>query len=243
MNTKKHPSTDKLQKSSMLFLQLGLVLALFFVYGALELETVKQTPASPQAVVHTTEPLLVSDEFFTIERKVKTVPKPQQKVAEIFIVKPDDTPIPTILPDPIPNKPNLEKLINDLPGGDTLDNEPIDELPFITVEDAPIFPGCEGLDKAASKKCFTKQITQFVNRKFDTSLAEGLNLQGKQKIWVQFKIDKTGAVVDIQARAPHKNLEKEAVRIIEKLPLMTPGMQRKRPVGVKYTLPILFQVH
>jgi len=44
------------------------------------------------------------------------------------------------------------------------------------------------------------------------------------------------------ARGPHARLEKEAIRVVELLPDMTPGKQRGRPVGVKYTLPITLVV-
>ena len=243
MNTKKHSSTDKLQKSSMLFLQLGLVLALFFVYTALEFETVQKMYTPPEVASTEPSPSLVPDQFFTIERKV--VVKERKKVSpNTFTKAPDKAPIFSDVPAPIDtdDAPNIKTMINHITEAPTTIEDP-EDIPFPILEDAPIFPGCEGLEKAASKKCFTEQITKFVNRKFDTSLAEGLNLQGKQKIWVQFKIDKTGTIVDISARAPHKSLEKEAIRIIEKLPHMTPGMQRKNPVGVKYTLPILFEVH
>lgn len=53
-----------------------------------------------------------------------------------------------------------------------------------------------------------------------------------------FKIDKNGEIVDIEARAPHKRLEIEAIKVVKKLPKMEPGKQRTRTVGVKYVLPI-----
>jgi len=65
-----------------------------------------------------------------------------------------------------------------------------------------------------------------------------INLSGKQKIFVLFKIDKNGDIVNIEARAPHKRLELEAIKAVKKLPKMEPGKQRTRPVGVKYVLPI-----
>ena len=61
---------------------------------------------------------------------------------------------------------------------------------------------------------------------------------GKKRVFVMFKIDKTGKIVDVRARGPHARLEKEAIRVISLLPQMTPGKQRGRAVGVKYTLPI-----
>ena len=67
-------------------------------------------------------------------------------------------------------------------------------------------------------------------------------MTGKQRIFALFTIDKNGLVTDIIIKAPHKKLEKEALRVIEKLPEMIPGKQRKRAVAVKYTLPIVFQI-
>ena len=43
-------------------------------------------------------------------------------------------------------------------------------------------------------------------------------------------------------RGPDKNLEKEAQRIISKLPKMTPGKQRGRPVRVPFSIPITFRL-
>jgi protein TonB len=74
-------------------------------------------------------------------------------------------------------------------------------------------------------------------------LASDLGLSpGKKRIFVMFKIDKTGGITEIRARAPHPRLQKEAERVVRTLPRMTPGKQRGRPVAVRYSLPIAFQV-
>jgi protein TonB len=86
------------------------------------------------------------------------------------------------------------------------------------------------------------KIQAFVQKKFDTELATDLGLEGRQRISVIFKIDKNGNITNVQARAPHPRLEKEAKDVINALPKMTPGKQRGKPVGVLYNLPILFQV-
>lgn len=41
---------------------------------------------------------------------------------------------------------------------------------------------------------------------------------------------------------PDKNLEKEAARIISKLPTMTPGKQRGEAVRVPFSIPINFKL-
>jgi len=248
MNTKKQYPNDKLQKSSILFLQLGLVLALFIVYGLLEFETEKKPlvitsydPMKPDIIIESVPTYIVK-----IPKKIK--PKKIQKKApvDIVITKPDEFPdIEDILKPEVPeDMPNINDQINELPGGDVDNIDDSDEpVIFIKLEEAPIFPGCEGLNIEESKKCFVKGISKFVNRKFNPDIAEGLNISGKQRIWVEFMIDKTGVVTNIKARSPYKNLEKEALRVVQKLPQMTPGKQRKRPVSVKYTLPIIFQVY
>ncbi|MBO3097109.1 energy transducer TonB [Gelidibacter pelagius] len=117
------------------------------------------------------------------------------------------------------------------------------EVPFAVIENVPVFPGCEKeAGNNAKKQCMSDKIAQFVNKKFNVDLASELGLSGRQRINVIFKIDKTGNITSIQARAPHPGLEKEAQRVIGLLPKMLPGKQRGKAVTVPYSLPILFQV-
>lgn len=121
--------------------------------------------------------------------------------------------------------------------------EEIADVPFAVIENVPIYPGCENESgNNAKKKCMSEKVQKFVQKKFDTELANDLGLDGKQRIFVQFKINKNGNVVDVRARAPHPRLEREAVDVVKSLPKMTPGKQRGKAVGVLYSLPILFQV-
>jgi len=63
-----------------------------------------------------------------------------------------------------------------------------------------------------------------------------------QRISVVFKIDKTGHVTDIKTLAPHPKLQEEAERVVNIIPDMQPGKQRNIPVGVIYSLPIIFKI-
>ena len=67
-----------------------------------------------------------------------------------------------------------------------------------------------------------------------------MGIQGR--VYVRFVIDKNGDIIQIQTRGPDKNLEKEAQRIIGKLPKMIPGKQRGRPVRVPFSIPITFRL-
>jgi len=123
------------------------------------------------------------------------------------------------------------------------EEEVIEDVPFAVIENVPVYPGCEGeKGNDAKKKCMSEKISQFVNRKFNTELGSELGLSGINRIYVRFKIDQKGNIVDIGSRGPHPRLEQEAARVIKLLPQMTPGMQRGKAVGVLYSLPIVFQV-
>lgn len=117
------------------------------------------------------------------------------------------------------------------------------EVPFAVIENVPVFPGCEKeKTNNAKKQCMSDKITQIVNKNFNTELAGELGLSGQMRINVIFKIDKNGNITNVQARAPHPGLEKEAKRVIGKIPQMQPGKQRGKAVVVPYSLPILFKV-
>ncbi|WP_179009577.1 energy transducer TonB [Winogradskyella forsetii] len=115
-------------------------------------------------------------------------------------------------------------------------------LSFHAIEQVPIFPGCENGTNEEQKKCFTDTITKIINRKFNVDISENLNLSGKQRIDSSFEIDEEGNIVNILARANSKELAEEAIRVIETFPKVTPGFQKAKPVVVKYSLPIYFEV-
>ena len=94
--------------------------------------------------------------------------------------------------------------------------------------ESPIYPGCEDvLGQKNIKKCLSDSITSFVKKSFKTSLAGNLGLTGRQRINVLFKIDAEGNVTDVEAKAPHPRLYKEAIRVIDKLPKMIPAKVKR----------------
>jgi len=116
------------------------------------------------------------------------------------------------------------------------------DVPFSIIDKIPTFPGCEGLDNEAAKKCFVKKVSDHVASQFNSKIAKDLGFFGKQHIKVQFKIDNTGNIVDVKSKAGHPDLEKEATRVVNALPKMIPGEHKGKKVGVIYSLPILFVI-
>ncbi|HET7360604.1 MAG TPA: M56 family metallopeptidase, partial [Salinimicrobium sp.] len=118
-----------------------------------------------------------------------------------------------------------------------------DGVPFAIIEQVPVFPGCEGLStKEAKKKCMQTKIREFVDANFKRDKFDASNLQGINRIYVQFKITSSGNIEVKGVRGPTPQLEAEARRVISELPKMIPGKQDGKPVDVLYALPIIFKV-
>ena len=117
------------------------------------------------------------------------------------------------------------------------------KVPSEVIESVPIFPGCNKGNNKKKRKCMSEKIAKFVEREFNTDIAADLRLTGRQRISVIFKIDTLGNITDVRARAPHPRLEKEAIRVINLLPKMKPGIKNGKPVIVPYSIPMIFQVN
>lgn len=112
----------------------------------------------------------------------------------------------------------------------------IDDVKFASVKQGPIFPGCQNaLDKS---KCMILKINEFVRKNFDVGFGSQLDLSGRNRVVVQFTIDKYGNVTEVSAEGPHRSLEDEAIRVIKNLPKMTPGVQNGQNIDMSYDLPI-----
>lgn len=253
MKTSRNDSTytqkrfnEKLEKSSKLFTLLGLVLALFIVYVIIEYQT-KQIVIDtlPTSEINDVEmassfPFKKEVPIEKIKHKKKLV-EVQKRVEIIEKVKVviDETPLPDELLVEPSEEPQVElEKINVV----DFEEEYKEDVPFLVVEEAPVFPGCSGT-RDELRSCLEKNIKKHINRKFDVGLAQDLGLStGKKRIFVVFKIDNTGKISDVITRAPHPKLELEAERVVRLLPKMKGGRQGNRPVGVRYAVPISFEV-
>jgi protein TonB len=121
------------------------------------------------------------------------------------------------------------------------EEEEIIDVPFAVIEDVPVFPGCEDVEKNQLRNCFQEQMNKHIKRNFRyPEIAQEMGIQGR--VFVNFIISEDGSITNIRMRGPDKNLEDEAKRIISLLPNMTPGKQRGRPVRVPFSIPIVFRL-
>ena len=106
-----------------------------------------------------------------------------------------------------------------------------EEIPFAIVEQKPTFQGKDA--NAFTKWVFSKIVYP--------EIAKENGVQGR--VTLQFTIDTDGSVTNVKVlRGVDSSLDKEAVRVVSSSPKWKPGMQRNKPVKVKYTFPVVFNL-
>ena len=237
MESKKNPKAN-VGRNSSLYFAIGLALMLFLTNFAINYKTYDKSDIDI-GMVNMEEEL---EEEIPLTEQIQTPPPPPPPPAapEVIEIVEDEVEIEETVIES--TEVDQETEIVEVEEVEVEEVEEDIDVPFSVIENVPIFPGCEKGNNQQKRDCMSKKIAQFVNKKFNTELASDLGLSGRQRINVIFKIDKTGNITGIRARAPHPGLEKEAARVIGLLPKMKPGKQRGKAVTVPYSLPIIFQV-
>ena len=116
--------------------------------------------------------------------------------------------------------------------GKVVDKDTLDNPIFEVVEHMPEFPdgGMSALMEYLSK-----------NIKYpEAAMKKGT--QGRAT--VQFVVEKDGSITNVKIlRGIDPELDKEAIRVISAMPKWKPGMQKGKPVRVKYTVPVMFRLN
>ncbi|MEK9781961.1 MAG: energy transducer TonB [Flavobacteriales bacterium] len=233
MQPKKNPKADLSQNSSLYFV-IGLSVILLISWQAIEWKTYEKDLYGYEALNVDDD----DDEEVPITEQIKTPPPP-----------PPPPPAPEVI-EVVEDEEEVEETVIESTETDQeeiveiVEVEEVEEdidVPFAVIEDVPIYPGCEKVPKSQRRTCFQEQINKHIRKNFRyPEIAQEMGIQGR--VYVQFVIAKDGAITNIRMRGPDKNLEKEAQRIISKLPQMTPGKQRGRAVRVPFSIPITFRL-
>lgn len=106
----------------------------------------------------------------------------------------------------------------------------IKENAYDIVEREPEFPGGMG------------ELMKYLQRNIKyPAICQKQGIQGR--VIVQFVINSDGSIVDAQViKSVNPHLDKEALRIITKMPKWQPGIRRDKPVRVRFTLPVTFRL-
>lgn len=198
--------------------------------------------------------LFVSFEWGTAAEKVLIVDMDGgiEWVDEIPITIPEATPPPP--PPPSPMVTDILTVVDDEIDVDTnplINSEDTPEIPqpetysppvviedevedvntiFTIVEEMPAFPGGD------------PALLKFVNGAIKYPvIAQENGIQGR--VVVSFVVNRDGSVVDAEVmRGVDPSLDREALRVMGTMPKWKPGLQRGKPVRVKYTIPITFRL-
>lgn len=240
LSLKKYPDA-RLENYSRIWTLLGFVLALFLVYESFIMKSFPSEISELTGTFTNYEEVETNVEVVNVE--IKTPPPPKLSFPQNIIKVEDDLEIEEQIIESTEIDEKVAVEIVDIIVEEEEEEVIYEDVPFVVIEDVPVFPGCSG-NKEELRACFSERISKFVLKKFDSNLVQELGLPkgSVQRIFVMFTINKQGKVSNVMARAPHKQLQTEAVRVIELLPEMSPGMQRGIPVGVKYSLPIVLMV-
>lgn len=111
-----------------------------------------------------------------------------------------------------------------------VEEKPVEEKPFVTVEQMPTFPGGE-----AEMQKFIREHLRY------PVVAQESGIQGR--VTLRFVVSKTGAIENVTVvRGIDPSCDKEAVRVVQSMPKWIPGKQNGMNVPVYFNLPIQFKL-
>ena len=234
MELKKNPKAD-LTRNSGLYFVIGLVLVMALTYIAFEWKTYDDENNFDYTM--NVEDTL--DEEVPMTEQIKTPPPPPPAAPEIIEVVEDEEEVEETVIES--TETSQEEEVIEVADVEVEEVEEDIDVPFAVIEDVPIFPGCENEPKNKLRDCFNSMMQKHIGKNFRyPEIAQEMGVQGR--VNVMFVIQKDGSIGNVRMRGPDKNLEEEAARIISKLPKMTPGKQRGRPVRVPFSIPITFKL-
>ena len=244
MEVKKNPNVDPKRNSSLYFL-IGLTAVLMLTYVSIELKS--EDPRVEVEELNIVDNMMGEEEevILTMPPVQKLPPPPPPAPVEIQVVdnKVEIKETKIEKTETNENTQQQETKTADSYGDEGSSGEDIpDELPFSVIEQVPIFPGCENEPKAKQFDCYQQQMAKFIqkNVNYNDRITEA-GVQGR--VQVEYVIGLDGKVTVTRVKGPNggEHIEKEAKRIIEKLPKLSPGKQRNKPVKVRHVVPITFR--
>lgn len=218
-----------LENKRLLFVELGLILALALTFGAFSWST-KEKQA---AVLDEGPAQTIEEENIPITQEAPPPPPETPKIPvlsdQIDIIDDDIQVEDNILN--LDDNDDLVIEIKDYVEGPEEEEIEEEEIPYVFVEQKPSFKG--GDANSFSRWVASKLVYP--------EIAKETGIQGR--VMVAFTINTDGSVSNVRVtRSLDPALDKEAVRVISSSPKWNPGKQRDRPVKVSYSIPVIFQL-
>ena len=237
MELKKTPRADMEQRRTTGFL-LGLVFVLSLLYVSLEWNSAEDegdfNAMDLDELMHESELVPMSNEELTtkVEEKQLVEKAEQLRVVDdnVELQQPDEQ-----LETEGEGGEDDESLLQDLQEDEdkalaSLDVDPNNPLNFHIVEDLPQYPG--------GAVEFMKWLTKNLHY---PAIARSRKTQGK--VVAVFYVEKDGSITGInvtQSLSPE--CDREALRVLRKMPNWQPGIQHDQPCRTKVCIPIVFKL-
>ncbi len=219
-----------LENKRLLFVEIGMIIALFGVYIAFEWQTEEQQIIE----LEDTTQIIEVEEVIATQQDTPPPPPSAPKMPvlsdQIDIVD-DEVIVDDNLFLNLEDDVNMGVEIMDYV--ENVEEEVIEEeaIPFQLVEEKPSFMGGDANE-------FSKWVNQ---RLVYPEIAKENGVQGR--VTLQFTVESDGRVTNVKVlRGVDSSLDQEAVRVVSSSPRWTPGKQRDRAVRVTYTFPVIFQL-
>lgn len=229
MKTKKSAKAN-LERKRIIFFEIGLILALAIVFSAFEYgKNTNNNSLLGQASWDDDpiEELLITFQPPEKEEIIEPEPIEKEKVIEELNVVENDEEDDII---DIGTEDDGSGVVPPIWKPEPI-VEPVETLDFVRVEKKPVFPGGE-----AALLRFIRENVKY------PEIAIRNNVQGK--VHVEFIIDESGKVTDVKVLNDFDPyLSREAERVVGLIPDWEPGLQRNKPVKVRYIVPIDYKLY
>ena len=216
-----------LENKKLLFLEIGLIVALAAVFVAFEWQT------EEQQIIELEDTTQVIEVEEVIATQTETPPPPPSApkmpvLSDQIDIVDDEIVVDDNLFLNLEDDANMGVEIMDYV--ESVEEEVIEEeaIPFQLVEEKPSFMGGDANE-------FSKWVNQ---RLVYPEIAKENGVQGR--VTLQFTVESDGRVTNVKVlRGVDSSLDQEAVRVVSSSPRWTPGKQRDRAVRVTYTFPVI----
>lgn len=219
-----------LENKRLLFVEIGFIAALLFVWGAFSYSTKEKKVA----ILEDTNVEVEVEEMVPITQETPPPPPETAKIPvlsdQIDIVD-DEVTVDDDMFMNLEDDANMGVEIMDYV--ENVQEEVVEEeaIPFQLVEEKPSFNGGDA-----------NKFSEWVNgRLVYPEIAKENGVSGR--VTLQFTVEADGSVTNVKVlRGVDSSLDKEAVRVVSSSPKWKPGKQRDRAVKVSYTFPVVFQL-
>jgi len=227
MELKKNEKAN-LENKKGLFIQVGLIIALIVCLGAMEWTSGQKKDS---VFADMTEEAIEEEQIpVTEETPPEELPPPEVTVTDLFEIVEDDV----VIENEVrfeDDETSEDKVVEIYAPVLKAEEEEVEEEIFVIVEDMPKFRGGD-----------INKFREWVQKRVRyPELAAENGIQGR--VFITFVVEPNGTVSNVSiSRSVDALLDEAAKEAVSASPKWEPGMQRGRPVRVRYSIPIIFQL-